>query len=394
MELTQTQITIEKPRILIVDDSRVMRKSMRRLLSHDFDVVEADDGDVAWDMIQKDNGIQVVFSDLMMPRVNGFQLLRNIRESIHNRISHLPVIIITGHNDDEKMHRQAMSLGATDFITKPFDSLHLKARARSAVKFQDTNRKLAQAQHTLEKQSTIDPLTGLPNLRYFTQHGPEMLSFAIRHGSPISIIRFNVDKYDVLYQKKGKELAERVLINISKIISGTVREEDTAARVGLAKFAVLMPGADEDSAVNVAARVHQIMLKTGYRVGNTRFRMTISAGLVTPQLTHDLQFDEVLKIAEARLAKAIATGGNRVITNAEQETPQTETKPAVAPEPQNLLSVEEALVLLKAGETRKVDEQVRSLMLRTYPLLVFANKKLGLGLESNLLQIKEKLQRH
>ncbi|OOG23179.1 diguanylate cyclase response regulator, partial [Thioalkalivibrio denitrificans] len=88
--------TIEKPRILVVEDSTTMRKAIRRLLSNDFEVLEADDGDTGWEIVRDDPRVQVVFTDLVMPRMNGFMLLRQIRESIHERINGLPVIIITG----------------------------------------------------------------------------------------------------------------------------------------------------------------------------------------------------------------------------------------------------------------------------------------------------------
>ncbi len=384
-------ITLPKPRILVVDDSRTMRKAMRRLLCQDFDVVEAEDGEEAWKVITEDHSIQVVFSDLMMPNMNGFQLLRNIRESIHNRINQLPVIIITGHEDDEKMQRQSLSLGATDFITKPFDSLELKARAKAHAKSEHVARKLEEATQALEQTSTIDPLTGLANNLYLREHGPELLSFALKQDSPISVLRMNVDKYGVLYKKKGKQVAEKVLINISKIISGTIRSEDTLVRIGLDKFAVVMPGADEQTARKQAEKIHQIMQKTGYRIGGARFRMTISAGLVTPTIREDLEFDEILQVAEARLSNAVSKGGNCLIFDEEKLATRKDEKGKKALRHQ--LTIDEALVLIKAGETAKVREQLVPLICNTYPLLMLANKELRLGLDGSLIQLKERLQK-
>lgn len=378
--------TIAKPRILVVEDSTTMRKAIRRLLSNDFEVVEADDGDTGWELVRDDPSIQVVFSDLMMPRMNGFMLLRQIRESIHSRISELPVIIITGHEDDEKMRRQAMALGATDFITKPFDSLQLRARAKAHARFEHTQRRLQQATQALEQRSTIDPLTGLANANYFREHGPVLLSFAIRHGNELSVLRIDVDQYDELFRKRGRQVADKVLVNISKIITGSVRREDTVARVGLSKFAVLMPGANEQMAREVAGKIHELNQKAGYRLGNTRFAMTVSAGLVTPALYENLQFDEVIKLAEARVAKAIASGGNTVVF---EEGPPADTR--AAPEGRRaVLSVEEALILLRTGDTAKVNEQLGPLLRRMFPLLVHANRQLRLGMDGALLQLKNR----
>jgi two-component system cell cycle response regulator len=388
-------IQLPKTRILVVDDSRTMRKAMRRLLCQDFDVIEAEDGQEAWKFITEDQSIQVVFSDLMMPNMNGFQLLRNIRESIHTRINQLPVIIITGHEDDEKMQRQSLSLGATDFITKPFDSLQLKARAKSYAKSEHVARKLEETTRALEENSTIDPVTGLANKLYLKEHGPELLTFALKQNSPISVLRLNVDKYNVLYKKKGKQVAEKVLINISKIIGGTIRKEDTLVRVGLDKFAILMPGADERSARKIAEKIHIIMQKTGYKIGNTRFRMTISAGVVTPTISEGLDFEEILHVAEARLTNAISQGGNCLIF--EEDKLSASKKKAVKkgarrPVQRQELTIDEALVLINANETAKVKEQLLSLIEEVYPLLHFANKELRLGLDGSVIQLQDRIE--
>ncbi|OBS09240.1 diguanylate cyclase response regulator [Acidihalobacter prosperus] len=379
-------MALQRPRILIVDDSPTMCLAMSRLLAGDFEVVEANDGDAAWDIISSDASIQVVFTDLMMPSLNGFQLLRLIRESVHPRINQLPVVIITGHSDDERMQHRAMHLGATDFITKPFDSLQLRARARSYVHLDQTTRKLQRATKALELESTIDPLTGLANRQYLMKHGPELLSFAIRHATAISLLRINIDRFDVLERKKGEGVAEKVMVNISRIIASCVRSEDTVARIGRADFAVLMLGAGAASARGTAEKIHQIMRKTGYRSGQTRFRMTVSEGLVTPALTESLQFEEVLKVAESRLMRGMREGGDQLIFEAEADQ-----GPMMLPQEESL-TLDEALVLVRAGETAKVGTQLKRLMIRLYPLLVFGNRQLDLGLDDGLSRMRERLK--
>lgn len=377
---------LEKPRLLIVDDSPTMCRAMSRLLADDFRVVEANDGEAAWDIISTDTTIQAVFSDLMMPGLNGFQLLRLIRESVHPRINQLPVVIVTGHGDDERMRRQAMRLGATDFITKPFDSLQLRARARSAAHLDQTNRKLQQATKALELESTIDPLTGLANRRYLMKHGPELLSYAIRHVTPISLLRISVDKYDTLERRKGAELAEKVLRNVARLIASSVRPEDTVARIGRAEFAVLMLSTKHAAARQTGERIHELMRKTGYRTGETKFRMTVSEGLVTPALTGALKFDEVLKIAETRLSEAMRGGGNRIVFS------EAESQAAKSVAPVEPLTLEEALVLLRAGQTDQLRPQARRLLGRAFPLLVYSNRELGLGLDNCLRSLRDRLR--
>lgn len=386
------QITLEKPSILIVDDSAIMRKSMVKILCEDFNIVEANDGVEGWESLVRDHSIQVVIADLMMPHKNGFQLLREIRESVHERINQLPVIIITSHEDDDKMKRRAMSMGASDFISKPFDSIQIKARAKSYAKHGDTARKLEQTRKILAEKTTIDPLTGLANPRYFKQHGPELLAFAARQGTDVSVLRLDIDKFEVLVKKKGKQVGEKIILNVSKIINACVRKEDAVARIREAKFAVMMPGAGEAAAKALAQRIHQLINKSVYRMGETRFRMTASAGLVCGATCDGAKFDDVVKLAEERLSDAIKSGGAKLVLD-DTVNAQRHNKIGQELPPRYMLTLDEAVVLLKAGQTDKVHAQLKPLMAKLFPLLTYANTQMRLGLDGSLVHIHERFKR-
>jgi len=141
-------------RVLVVDDSKVIRNAARKMLGAEFDVVLAEDGADAWSMLENDASIEVVFTDLIMPGMNGFELLRDIRTAADARLRAMPVIVVTGIEDDEVARVRALELGATDFITKPFTTIDLLARARAHASHQ---REAAQ----LRAQTTLDQLTGL-----------------------------------------------------------------------------------------------------------------------------------------------------------------------------------------------------------------------------------------
>src|SRR5437660_3449882 len=118
-------------RVIVIDDSKVIRNAARKMLGVEFDVITAEDGEDGWAQIQRDASIQVVFTDLVMPGMNGYELLRDIRTAVDARIRSLPVIVVTGIEDDEVARVRALELGATDFITKPFTTIDLLARARA-----------------------------------------------------------------------------------------------------------------------------------------------------------------------------------------------------------------------------------------------------------------------
>src|SRR5713226_1869746 len=123
----------KKPRILVVDDSRVMRKAISRILDSQFDLVETEDGEAGWEALLGDEAIDVIITDVEMPRLDGHALLARIRSSEVARIREMPTIVITGA-EDEPAKQKAYACGATDFVIKPIDGPQLLACMRTHLK--------------------------------------------------------------------------------------------------------------------------------------------------------------------------------------------------------------------------------------------------------------------
>ncbi len=119
----QSAVCVENPTLLIVDDSRLMRHALKKILSADFNLVEAADGEEAWEKLQTEPSIQAIFSDLSMPNLDGYGLLERVRKSVEARINSLPFIVITGkEGDDASLRSEAQALGANEIVCKPFKS--------------------------------------------------------------------------------------------------------------------------------------------------------------------------------------------------------------------------------------------------------------------------------
>lgn len=106
-----------RPVVLVVDDSRFVRASIRRLLAPWFELREADGGERAWELLLLDESIAAVISDLTMSGVDGWELLRRVRASPIERLRGLPFVVLSGSDDGERRAR-AQSLGADRFIVK------------------------------------------------------------------------------------------------------------------------------------------------------------------------------------------------------------------------------------------------------------------------------------
>src|SRR6478735_9347312 len=116
-----------KPRVLIADDSRIVRATLIKHIEGLFDFREALDGEQAWETLLLDPGIRVVITDLTMPKLDGYGLLRRIRNSRVSRVRDIPVVVISGSDDSEERER-AKAAGATDLITKGIATAQLLSR--------------------------------------------------------------------------------------------------------------------------------------------------------------------------------------------------------------------------------------------------------------------------
>src|SRR5450755_1827715 len=132
------------PRVLIVDDSRMVRAVIIKHIRGTFDVREESDGEAGWQALLLDPSIQVVITDHSMPKLDGFQLIERIRASKITRIREIPIIMISGDEDEAAMQR-AKELGASDFITKGIGTAELVSRLDVLVKLSRTSQELADA---------------------------------------------------------------------------------------------------------------------------------------------------------------------------------------------------------------------------------------------------------
>ena len=118
-----------KTKILVVDDEERMRKLVRDfLLKEDYEVIEACDGEMALEKFYEHNDIALLILDVMMPRMNGFEVLKEIRQT-----SNVPVIMLTAKTAEED-ELQGFSLGVDEYIAKPFSPKILVARVGAVIR--------------------------------------------------------------------------------------------------------------------------------------------------------------------------------------------------------------------------------------------------------------------
>jgi diguanylate cyclase (GGDEF)-like protein len=325
----------EKQRLLIVDDSKVIRVTARKILQDHFETIEAVDGENAWEILNSEAPVSLVVSDLTMPNLDGFGLLKRIRCSHLPHVRDLPVIIITGANDTDSTMERARQTGATDFIGKPFDAVHLLARTQAHANSHAVTNNLKEVNTTLEDKSTLDQLTGLANEAAFMERGYQQLSYAIRHDSTLTLVRMEIDRYDALYRQYGESFCESIIQTVATILGTSIRQEDIVARIGTVRFALLLPGMGKAGIRTLAERINSSIATRIFKSGNDKATVTVSIGVASPKIRRDMQLSELITIADNCLSQAVSIGGDQVIYDDDpvRTVAAIRSDPAISPEP-------------------------------------------------------------
>ena len=132
--------TPEKPQILIVDDSAMNRAILTEILGKDFRILEAVDGEDCLNQMHEHQGdVALVLLDLVMPDMDGFEVLNRLNRS--HVLEDVPVIMISGEEGDEYV-RKAYEMGASDYVTRPFDAKVVYQRVLNTIKLYAKQRRL------------------------------------------------------------------------------------------------------------------------------------------------------------------------------------------------------------------------------------------------------------
>lgn len=368
------------PKVLVVDDSRMVRASLIKHLRGRFEVREEVDGEAGWETLLVDPSIQLVLTDIGMPRLDGFGLLERIRSSKVARVQHIPVIIISGDEDDAARER-AIKLGANDFITKGIGGVELIARLESLSRLAETRRELEASRAALASQSPVDPVSGLATESYLNWHGEQEMALARRHQGDISAMVIEIDHYDQLVEWHGSHVAQLINRKLSKILSSKVRKEDTVAQLAPAQFAVLSPSTDPIGCCAFALRMQRAMEKLVMTYREERIRISVTVGVASSSIDGMQTVSHLIGVAAGRAQSGKAAGGNRVV-NDQGEVDQAMVDRYL----KQLISIDHALLQIRIGAADEVADRMPEVVATLFPLLELIESRLHCGIPLQALK--------
>ena len=304
-QASANSVPAPKPRIIVIDDSKVVRNAAQKMLGREFDVLVAEDGEDAWHLIDVDPAIRVVFTDLTMPNLNGYELLGRIRAAESREFQNVPVIVVTGAEDTEAARVRVLNMGATDFVTKPFTTIDLLARARAHATYQRVTQQLL-------AQTTLDALTGLANKAGFLDRLQQDIAYARRHHGVLTLVRLEIEDFRTIFLKHGKEAGERVLTHLSHMLRASIRKEDTAGRISLGGFALSLPAGEHDGVARMIERFRAEAATHSAEVISD-FQIRLSAAVLTLDVDADLSPQQALDQCQAQLDAERASGARPAV---------------------------------------------------------------------------------
>ena len=287
-------------RVLVVDDSRFVRTTFAHILKASFAVAEAADGEAAWVAIQADTSIVMVFTDLDMPKLDGFGLLGRMRRSDDARIKSLPVVVISG-NEEQANKQRARDLGANDFIAKSADAPEVLSRLDNVLRLVRTSRELEATREAVASSATHDPLTGTHTPHYLMTEGRKHFAHARRHSGELSVMALRLDSYDAIALAASKDIADIVITRIAKLVTEKVRAEDSVARVAPATFVVLAANTAAAHMVALAERLRRELdeARVTYREQPLKFITSLGVASISADPANSIE--DLVRLAVQRL---------------------------------------------------------------------------------------------
>jgi diguanylate cyclase (GGDEF)-like protein len=269
-------------RILVVDDEKGFRTVLRAFVeSLGYTCVEAESAGSALRLLKRTH-FPIVISDIIMPEMDGLELLRIIKKTY----SDVDVLIVTAYAGNYSPMKIVQE-GASDFLAKPFGLDQLAARLYK-IEMEKALR------NKLYLKTITDTLTGLYNRGHCFEKLKGEIERARRQGYPISMIMLDVDGFKEFNDKYGHLRGDALLRTVARIIQFSVREHvDAVFRYGGDEFVVILPETDEETAAVIGSRIKKNFIDTA--PANLTFSMGVA------ELEEGFDVETLINLADKRM---------------------------------------------------------------------------------------------
>jgi diguanylate cyclase (GGDEF)-like protein len=326
--------------LLVVDDEPYILATLASLLGTEFEVLTADSVEKAREHFGR-RDIDVILSDQRMPNGSGVQLLEWVRQHSPRTVR----LLMTGFAELEEAV-EAINRGRVfRYIFKPWRADELIEVLRSAARsfllersheqlleelrrlnneleqrvqqrtreLEEANHELEQKNKMLEKLALTDPLTGLPNRRSMDRLTERELRRRDRYPSPLALGLIDVDHFKQVNARYLLPGGDKVLIDLARILQGSLRTVDLMGRIGGEEFLVIAPETNLEGAQVLGERIRSTVEATKIPYREEQIGITVSLGFAVAGAGVQADYEQMKHVAAAALAEAKMTGRNRCV---------------------------------------------------------------------------------
>lgn len=235
-----------------------------------------------------------------MPRMNGIELTKRIKTDFED----IDVVVVTGYQEEYK-YTDVIEIGASDFISKPFNINELEAKINRIIRERELRAEL-------KRLSIRDGLTSLYNRRYFDENLKREAIRAFRQHYGLFLLLVDVDNFKVYNDQLGHQKGDDLLKELARLMMFYSRDNvDSVYRYGGDEFAVIIPHAKHEQAMLVAKRLRNKFNKSNLGPASLSIGMAQLEGELN---TLEQDLETLLRIADQHLYLAKNNGGDQICT--------------------------------------------------------------------------------
>lgn len=294
-----------KPVVFIVDDIPLNIHILAQALSERYTIRAANSGQRCLDLLNaQPDDVDLILLDVNMPEMDGYEVLRALKLSAAT--ANIPVIYVTDMQTDAD-EEKGFSLGAVDYITKPIRPAIVQARVATHIT-------LKRQRDALLQMATRDQLSGLYNRHYLFEASEQAIATARRHGSAVSVLMCDIDKFKDINDTYGHATGDAVIEAVSGVLQHSCRREDIVARCGGEEFVIVLVRCEMPLARKKAEGIRLEVEKL--TVLDRPVTLSIGVAFMEPSCD---DFEGLMHRADDALYKAKEGGRNRVVCNEKPE---------------------------------------------------------------------------
>lgn len=299
-------------RILVLNNDLMERSVIQQVLqSNKHEIISAQDSAAAMQRLQEGD-IRFVIVDRTTTDIEETQFIQRLREA--NPPFYIYILLIASKSGD--LDVTSPHTGADDYLHKPVVPLELKSRVFIGERFLSLREDLLRARASADSLAMFNPLTNMLNAPAFLTLAEGELERARRNQAPLSLIALNINNFDEIVEKHGKQIGEDVLVLVSQAIREKSRPYDDVGHYERALFLIPIPFVIGQDAEKIAGRLFKGILNTDVTLlDGTTVRLNIGVGVVSSaRITATTEMETLIEKAREALARIKRNGGNQAET--------------------------------------------------------------------------------